>query len=183
MPGTLAVALNREGPRTIDGPAAFETDGSFTVKLSNYGQPVHAHVRPDEALSQVASVEATNHYVDSDDTRYVDIYVDAPEDARIAGRLNVTTNYGAVTHPVEITVDTTGPDEVQVDPDLSKPGDSDEPSLLERAGAVPVVIAFGVAVVLAAAALLAGQTLNTLFGGLAIVALLVGFTIAVANRR
>lgn len=183
MPGTLGVALNREGPRTIDGPAAFETEDSFTVELRNYGQPVHAHVRPDEALSRVARVEATNHYVDSEDTRYVDVHVDAPDDARVKGRLDVTTNYGAVTHPVEVTIDTTGPDEVEVDPDLSKPSERGEPSLLERAGVVPTVIALGVAVVLAGAALLAGPTQRVLFGGLAVIALLVGLTLAIARRR
>lgn len=183
MTGTLAVALNRDEPRTIEGPRSFEADDSFRVELANHGQPVHVHLRPDDALSRVARVEATNHYVDSGDTRYVDVHVDAPEDARVEGRLEVTTNYGAVTHTVAVAIDTTEPERVEVDPGLSSPGERQEPSLLEEAGAVPVILSLGVAFLLAGAALLVNPTLAVLFGGLAVVSLLVGVTVAVARRR
>lgn len=182
MPGTLAVALNRDGPRTIDGPSTFETDGSFVVELTNHGQPVHAHVRPDGELSRVARVEATNHYVESDDSRRVEVHVDVPEDARIEGRLEVTTNYGAVTHPVEVAVDTTGPEEVRVDPDLSTPEEREEPPPLDRPGVVPAVVGVGVALAFAVVAALVAPPVNVLFGGLAVVALFVGLTVAAARR-
>ena len=153
MPDTLPVHLNRESLHSLEVPAAIETDGSFDVLLRNHGEAVHVHLHLDDALSELASLDANNHYVQADSERPVRVTVHREGD--LHGKLKVVTSYGATTRYVD--VDLVEPDEtertVQVDESLGKPRPREPEgaegrSLADRVES-PVAILAGLALVLA----------------------------------
>lgn len=177
MPDVLAADLNRTGLHSLEAPDSFETGGSFVVELRNHGEATHVHLNLDDALSSVADVEATNYYVQTDDTRPVEIQVatlDA-DDRPIRGKLKIVTAYGSETHHVDVTLDRTREKQpVEVDPDLSKPGANRQESTpvtssLTSLAALPAFVLGGVALILAVGSVLAPER-SVLFGVLAIVA-------------
>ncbi|QPV63864.1 hypothetical protein I7X12_04325 [Halosimplex litoreum] len=122
MPGdTLPVHVNRESLHALEVPDAFETDGSFDVGVVNHGGSVHVHIHLDDDLSEIATVEAGNHFVDSESRRTVHVSVDGAGEA--TGTLKIASAYGAETRYV--TVQITEPEEtertVEVDESLSQP--------------------------------------------------------------
>ncbi len=127
MPDTLPVHLNRQSLHSLEVPASFETDDSFDVRLINHGEPVHVHVHLDDALSEIAAIEATNHYVDADSQRPVGVSL--REEGSVLGKLKVATGYGAETRYVDVRV--TEPaeeaDEVRVDESLAQPQPEQSP--------------------------------------------------------
>ncbi|WP_227376424.1 DUF7524 family protein [Haladaptatus halobius] len=150
MPRTLPIHINRDGLHDIEVAQSFEADDSFTVALENHGAPVHAYVHLDDDLSRVASLEATNHYVEDGSTRNVTVTV---HDAPASGKLKIATGYGAETAYVD--VDVTEPDErsdsVQVDESLSKPKRrpaDPEPEPSELTKNLPLLVLGGLALVL-----------------------------------
>lgn len=128
MPDSLTVHLNREEPGSIEAPQAFEATGGFKVYLRNHGAPLHAHVRLDRSLSEVARVATPNRYVEEGATRRVRIEVEEG-DRPVEGRLEVVTGYGAETAYVSVTV--RDPEEVEpavsVDEELGRPASPPEP--------------------------------------------------------
>ncbi len=137
MSGTLSVHINRDRLHHIDVAQSFETDDSFTIALENHGAPIHAHLHLDDELSEVASLGATNHYVEDGDIRNVTVTV---RDGPASGRLKVVTGYGAETAYVDLSI--TESDEqsgsIPVDESLSKPQrrsskpNLNEPTLLKN---------------------------------------------------
>lgn len=121
MVDPLPVHVNREELHDIAVPTSFETTGTFDVRLVNHGQPLHVHLHLDDDLSTVASLEATNHYVDGESERRVTITV--RDGATVHGKLKVVSGYGAQTRYVDVIV--TEPDEeegsVRVDESLAEP--------------------------------------------------------------
>jgi len=117
----LPVHVNREELHDIAVPTSFETTGTFDVRLVNHGQPLHVHLHLDDDLSAVASLEATNHYVDGESERRVTVSV--RDGATVRGKLKVVSGYGAQTRYVDVIV--TEPDEeagsVRVDESLGEP--------------------------------------------------------------
>jgi hypothetical protein len=164
------VHVNRSSLHSLEVPERFEADGSFDVRLINHGEPLHVHLHLDDALSDLASIEAPNHHVDRESERAIRVRVHRP--GSVFGKLKIVTSYGAETRYIDVELEEpTEPDEpVQVDESLSKPQpkssqESTEParrgtSMAEgRAFPTPVLALSGFAVVLAlgVAAVLGGS--------------------------
>jgi hypothetical protein len=173
---TLAATVNRTGIHSLEVPDAFETDGSFTVELRNRGQATHVHLHLDDALSEVAELDAGNHYVEAESTRPVRVHVDGNAET-VRGKLKVVTAYGAETHWVDVTVNPPKKRPVDVDPELSKPrNDPQSDGLLSEldlstvVSALPAVVLGLVAVVLAFGAVFTPGGTDILLAVLAVVA-------------
>ncbi|MFC7177413.1 DUF7524 family protein [Halosegnis marinus] len=121
MTDTLVAEINRTGLHSLEVPEAFETDDTFVVELRNRGESTHVHLHLDDALSSVARLDATNHYVRSGDARRVRVEVGGDGIDR-TGSLKIVTAHGAQTRYVTVGIDTTV-SEVRVDPDLGTPRD------------------------------------------------------------
>lgn len=162
MPETLVVHLGREEPRSVSVPGSFEAHGTFEVELVNHGVATHVHLRLDDALADVATVDGDNPYVAADSTERVRIHV-AAADREVTGQLTVATGYGAQEGTVTVELVAPVSDTVEVDEDLAKPPStqSEEPTVGERfAGlsALPVVLLSLLALVLAVGAYLVSQS-------------------------
>ena len=120
MTDRLVAHINRTAIHSLEVPESFDADGSFVVELRNEGEATHVHLHLDDALSEVASLDAGNHYVAGDSSRAVRVNV-SPGGEPVRGKLKVVTAYGAETRYVDVTVEPTGKGSVAVDPDLSKP--------------------------------------------------------------
>ncbi|WP_276301010.1 DUF7524 family protein [Halorussus lipolyticus] len=130
MPESLPVRLNSSGLHDIETSASFEATESFPILLHNGDAPVHVHLHLDDALSQVASIPANNHFVDADSTRQVSVEIaDGPRP--VEGQLKIVTGHGAETDYVSISV--VEPDEradaVDVDASLADPASGTGPEI------------------------------------------------------
>jgi len=163
VPDTLPVHLNRAELHAVEVPDAFETSDSFDVALVNHGTSVHVHLHLDDALSEAASLDASNHFIDGETRRAAHVSVTGSEP--VTGRFKVASAYGAQTRYVDVRI--TEPEEtestVEVDESLSRPqprttdpgpvgGDGDglvdSPELVVLGlGAVALVVAVVAAVV------------------------------------
>ena len=112
--------INRTAIHSLEVPESFDTEGSFVVELRNEGEATHVHLHLDDVLSEVASLDAGNHYVAGDSSREVRVQV-SPGGEPIRGKLKVVTAYGAETRYVDVSVEPTRKGSVAVDPGLSKP--------------------------------------------------------------
>ncbi|WP_254822353.1 DUF7524 family protein [Haloglomus halophilum] len=198
----LVVDINQDGARSLAAPASVTVDRSFTVDLRNHGMATHVHLHLDDALSTVARLSNANLYVSSEDSRRVQVNVFEPEDGEyepVTGRLKIAIAYGQETRFVDLTIDLSSHEPVNVDPDLATPnggGDGAErtaarpdgtatgtatdvsgtaggSSPLARSRTVkllPAVLLGLVAVGLAAAAVVPAGTPNLSLGGLAVAA-------------
>ncbi|MFB6254206.1 MAG: hypothetical protein ABEI06_06335 [Halobacteriaceae archaeon] len=132
MAETLPVHLNRETIHSIETEGFFETEGTFTLLLNNHGSSSHVHLHLDDSLSEVATLNASNHYVEEGSTRPVTVDVnDDVEEA--SGVLEIVTGYGAEKYRVTVEI---GPPEeqreVEVDESLSEPSPSNDRSVLNQ---------------------------------------------------
>jgi hypothetical protein len=119
---TLAVHLNREDLHSVELPATFASADSFVVELDNHGEATHVHLRLDDALSAIASIPTSNHYVRPGATVRVPIRVS--DDGPVTGLLTVATAYGNQTEAVEISIEpTAGKERVEIDESLIERGD------------------------------------------------------------
>ena len=178
MPTTLPVHLNHDRLHDVETVASFETTESFPILLKNGDAPVHVHLHLDDALSQVASIPANNHFVDADTTQQVDVEIE--EGPRpVEGQLKIVTGHGAETDYVTVSV--VEPDEredaVDVDDTLADPVpndvDDEEETPLETVrsslsgnGAVAALGLFAVAVAVGSATL--SDSVAVLLGVLAV---------------
>ncbi|WP_336339593.1 DUF7524 family protein [Haloarcula brevis] len=121
MPDSLPVHLNRTDIHSLEVPTEFDATGSFDVQLHNHGEALHVHLHLDDALSSVASLDATNHHVRAETDRLVRVTVHG--DGPVRGKLKVVTAYGAQTRYVDVHIPEGGTDNdpVIVDEELSKP--------------------------------------------------------------
>ncbi len=177
MTDELPVHVSRRELHSLGVPATFETHGPFDVVFVNHGEPVHVHLHLDDALSEVASLGASNHYVEGESRRAVRVAVDsdALPDEPMLGKLKLVSGYGAHTRwvDVELSAPPDEPTEVEVGESLASPPARETaesgPSVLARPE-LPVlglgVLALGVA---AYAAVALEQTL-VLLGALAVLA-------------
>ncbi|WP_135364324.1 DUF7524 family protein [Halosimplex halophilum] len=160
MPGdTLPVHVNRDSLHALEVPDAFETDGSFDIGVVNHGGSVHVHLHLDDDLSEIATVEASNHFVDGESQRAVHVSVEGAGEA--TGTLKIASAYGAETRYVTVRI--TEPEEeestVEVDESLSEPqprepdDGGDGGSATVAASPQLVVVGLGVAALAVAAAL------------------------------
>jgi hypothetical protein len=175
---TLPVHVNREELHALDVPDAFETTGSFDLRLVNHGQSVHVHLHLDDALSEVATLEATNHFVDGQSERPVRVHVNG--DGPVRGKIKVASAYGAQTRYVDVdVVEAEEPEEtVTVDESLSQPQPTRRPtdpddSLTATLAENPEVLVLalgGLALVAALIAALVLQNTLVVLGALAVLA-------------
>lgn len=172
MPDTLVVDVNRQGLHTLEVDEYFEVDGPFTVELRNHGESTHAYLNLDDALSEVARIEATNHYVEADSRRRVTVDVRDPEAwpaEAVRGKLKVVIAHGQETRWVDVTLDSAAGDAtVEVDPDLSTPQSGRETPMAPAVRVLPVAVLGAVAVILAVGSLFAADGIDTILGGFAV---------------
>ncbi|MFC7250993.1 hypothetical protein ACFQJ5_14240 [Halomicroarcula sp. GCM10025324] len=174
MTDALPVHVNRQALHDLEVPTAFEATGSFDVRLVNHGESLHVHLHIDDALSGVATLEASNHYVNAETERRVRIEVDDDADLPVRGSLKVVTGYGAQTRYIDVELQEPGPSEgpVLVDESLSKPrpkSDEGTGSLLPEDQSVPVLALGGVALVFAVLAVTVFDNVGLMLGSLAVV--------------
>lgn len=153
MPDQLPVHLNRESLHSLEVPTAIETDGSFDVVLRNHGEAVHVHVHLDDALSELASIDANNHYVQAGSQRSVRVTVRREAAAR--GKVKIVTGYGAKTRYVDVDLiepaeeeETVEVDESLATPQPREPVEEADAGRFPDAGS-PVYLLAGLAVLLA----------------------------------
>jgi hypothetical protein len=181
VPDELAVHVSRRELHSLEVPDDFETEGSFDVRLVNHGNSLHIHLHLDDTLSEVARMEATNHYVEGESERVVRVEVADGREEDVFGRLKVVSAYGAQTRWVGIDLVT--PDDesgrVRVDESLSKPRPEPDPEPGLRDRPELLVGAFGLLALAIAAgsALVSGSPLVALgalvvFAGVAVAAVL-----------
>ena len=110
MTDTLGVDVNDSGLHTLEVADTFEADGPFAVELRNHGEATHVHLNLDDHLSEVARLDATNHYVEGDESRRIEIEVRNPDawpQDLVRGKLKVVVAHGQETHYVDVTLDRT----------------------------------------------------------------------------
>jgi len=178
---TLPVHVNRAELHALEVPDSFEASDSFDLRLVNHGQSVHVHLHLDDALSEVATVDASNHFVDGQSERALRVHVNGDGTAR--GRLKIASAYGAETRyiDIEIVEPEKSEEAVTVDDSLSQPQPRPTDTDSEPLGGVSDspelgVLGLGVlAVVVAAVAALIIDSTIVLVGALAV---LVGVLVA-----
>lgn len=174
---TLGVDINRRGLHTLDVDERYETDGPFVVELSNHGEATHVHLHLDDELSEVARLEAANHYVENGATRSVRVNAlnqrEWPVDT-VRGKLKVVVGHGREKQFVDLVFDRTTDDEpVEVDPELAAAGTSTTTTGSGSSSTlrlIPVAVLGLVAVLLAVGALVAADGIDFALGAFAVLA-------------
>ncbi|WP_336325875.1 DUF7524 family protein [Halovenus sp. HT40] len=173
MPDPLPVHVSREELHSLEVPPSFETTGSFDVRLINHAEALHIHLHLDDALSEVATLDAGNHYVEGESERYVRVAVDTDriDGDELLGKLKVASAYGSQTRWVDVTVSKPDPEAntVEVDESLATPQPKTDDTDLSLSPAVPMLGLGALAVVLFAVAALLFDGTVLLVGGVVVV--------------
>jgi hypothetical protein len=145
----LPVHISREELHALDVPASFETTGSFDIRLVNHAEALHLHLHLDDPLSEVADIDAGNHYIEADSERLVRVTVDRDRvtDEGLLGKLKVASAYGAQTRWIDIELAEPAPEQrsVQVDESLAQPQHTTQES--EPVVENPTALVLGLALV------------------------------------
>jgi hypothetical protein len=154
MPEALSVAIDRARSPVVDpDESVVEVGSTFDIVLRNRDQPIHVHVHLEGDLARVASVDAANHYLDTDGVRTVTVRVrDGPRP--VEGRLKIVAAYGDETAYVTVRVvdPATHDPPVVVDESLAEPQvETDDELDLRTATAAGVAALAATAVALAVA--------------------------------
>lgn len=162
VPQSLPVHISREQLHSLEVPASFEVEGSFDIRLVNHAEALHVHLHLDDPLSEIAVLDAGNHYIEGESERRVRVDVDtaAIDDEPHFGKLKVATAYGAETRWIDITVSEPAPEtnSVEIDESLSTPQPTDPPNEpVLGSQQLPVVVLGALAVVVAAVSALVFQ--------------------------
>ncbi|PSQ61038.1 MAG: hypothetical protein BRD23_01000 [Halobacteriales archaeon SW_9_67_25] len=175
MTEELPVHVSRTELHSLDVPASTEAHGPFDVVFVNHAEAVHVHLHLDDTLSEVAAIEASNHYIDGESRRAVRVHVDEaalPEEA-VIGKLKIASGYGARTRWVDVELSAPPEEEsaVEVDESLARPPapepDESGSPLLARPE-LPVLALGAVALAVALAATLVLDQTAVLVGALAV---------------
>ena len=181
MTAELPVHISREGLHSVEVPDAIEVEGSFVVRLINHGQSLHVHLHLDDALSEVAMLDAGNHFVEGQSERHIRVDVDTERvDKSLLGKLKIAAAHGSKTRWVDVTVSEPEPirKEVEVDESLAKPQPKqDDPPLVER----PEFLALGLSAVGLLVAGIAGLAVGNMLVVLGAVVGFVGILITIAS--
>lgn len=181
---SLPVDLNVDRLHDLEVPESFAAAATFTVELRNHGEAVHVHLHLDDDLSEVATIEASNHFVDGESQRAVHVSVNGSGEA--TGTLKIASAYGAETRYVTVTIiepeETEGT--VEVDESLSEPQPREPDQSSEGGGLAAVadnpefvVLVLGIAaLVLATVVALVVDNVVVVGGALAV---LVGVLVAI----
>lgn len=169
MAQTLTVTVNADGSHGITVPERFESEGDFAVEFRSEGPPAHVHLRFDDALAEVASVDEPNHFVPAEGSHAIPVSVRRGDGDPVSGHLAVVTGYGAeeTTVPIRVTPES----EVPVDEDLAKPAAATEQSPdVGTPDSVPLVaLGLGLALVGVAVAVAVDDAVAPLLGVAAVV--------------
>ncbi len=144
---TLRVKVDDEGVRPAS--ESFHAAESFDVVVSNDGSPTHINFAVTGEAEPYTSVEVNNVYVGEDGVESVEVIV-GPTPGEIEGVLTLSSDYGADTAEVELTVgddEQEVPEGVDVDESLSqpmKPEDSEDEEIPRVDIAVGIVLGFAV---------------------------------------
>ena len=125
MTDELPVYISREELHALEVPASFEATGPFDVRLINHGESLHVHLHLDDPLSEVAAIDASNHYIEGSSERHIRVDVDPnrlPQDG-LLGKLKVASGYGAETRWIDVELSEPDPEaeSVRVDESLAQP--------------------------------------------------------------
>lgn len=169
---TLPVYISRDELHELEVPATYEAEGSFDVELTNYGESLHVHLHLDDALSEIATIEASNHYVEGESSRRVTVGVDTDRiEETHRGKLKVASAHGARTRWIDIELTRPEPEtrSVQVDESLAKPQPTPTQESEKLDGSAAAVLGLGaLAVVIAAGSALLLQEAVVALGALAV---------------
>ncbi|AKH97785.1 DUF7524 family protein [Halanaeroarchaeum sulfurireducens] len=151
MAQTLRVHVNRDEPRSVEPEApSIDVDGPFDLVLDNHGPSTHVHVHVDDTLATATDIAETNWYVEAGETETIPVAVESIYE--VAGRLELSTGYGAEREVVEVTV-AAGSGGVEVDDELGtiQPDTDPEPTDIDTyvVGGTFVAIGLVAAVALA----------------------------------
>ena len=125
MTDELPVHISRDELHALEVPESFQAADSFDVRLINHGESLHVHLHLDDPLSEVAAIDASNHFVERESQRFVRVTVDTDrlDGTSHVGKLKVASAYGAETRWIDVEI--VEPDEtrnsVQVDESLAQP--------------------------------------------------------------
>ncbi|MFC7058265.1 DUF7524 family protein [Halovenus salina] len=174
MTDELPVHISREELHALEVPASFEATGSFDIRLINHGEALHLHLHLDDPLSEVAAIDAGNHYVEGDSERLVRVTVDRDRvtEEGLLGKLKVVSAYGAQTRWIDIELAEPAPEEqsVQVDESLAQPQHTTQESDPVVENPTALVLGLGlVAVLIAAVAAVSIADLLVVGGALVVV--------------
>jgi hypothetical protein len=99
----LSVYLNREGLNTVETDrSVVQATESVRVVLENHGKPTHVHLRLDDDLATLGTIEDPHWFVPADEARTVPIRLTDGAEGR--GRLEITAGYGQSTTKVDVEV-------------------------------------------------------------------------------
>lgn len=176
---TLPVHLSRDSLHSLEVPPSFEAEGSFDIKLVNHGESIHVHLHLDDSLSEVATLDAGNHYVEGGTERYVRVEVDTEriDGERHLGKLKVASAYGAETRWIDVEIAEPDPTSgsVQVDESLATPQPREVPDESPLSNPAVPVLALGVlAIIVAVAAAAVFQAMVVAVGALIVLVGVVG---------
>jgi hypothetical protein len=186
------VYLNRGGLNTVETDrSTVQASESVSVVLENHGKPTHVHLRLDDDLATLGTIEDPHWFVPAEEARTVPIRL--TEGAEGRGRLEITAGYGQTTTTVDVEVRPEGdaerasaegsPAETPAATDresaaTERPAESSEPTLpeLETDLGAPALLAGGGAVLLVVGLLVLANPLVALSAG--VVAVLSGIAVA-----
>ena len=163
MTDELPVHISREELHALEVPESFQASDSFDVRLINHGESLHIHLHLDDPLSEVATIDAGNHYVERESQRFVrvDVDTDRLDGESQLSKLKVASAYGAETRWIDVEI--VEPEEtessVQVDESLAQP---QRRPAEERSSPVPApqLLVFGLGVFALIVALVAALLLQ-----------------------
>lgn len=188
MQDSLTVDVNPEGMHTLRVPEEFGTQGAFNVLLRNHGESTHVYLNLDADLSEAASLDATNYYIEQGETLSITLPVSSG--IAVSGEMTVATAYGSEKRFIPVSIEPTAPDHSSVNidstlttssrprrtngsgpsPSPSPPGA--QPTIDEQTirRTLPAVVFGAIAVALALSAVLVAGGLRIVLGLLAIFA-------------
>jgi hypothetical protein len=187
-PETLVVDISRGELHSVE-PAvdSFEARGPFDVEIRNHGRAVHVHCNVDDALSRVATLTETNHYVETESsTRFRVEVADGPRP--VSGGLRFVAAYGAQEAGVPVTVrdpaatpaveqaGVPGTEERGTETTTGRSGGIDPSALAPGRDDAPLLALAGVALLVAVLAMALANSAVVLLG---VGAVLVGILVAV----
>ncbi|MFW6437346.1 MAG: DUF7524 family protein [Halococcoides sp.] len=122
MTETLPVHVSRDGLHELSVPAEITVTGAFDIGVTNHGESVHLHVHLEDGLADVASVPATNHFLEDGDRRSIPVEMPTP-DSTFRGKVKLVSAHGTCTRYVDVVVEPPEASEktVRVDESLTHP--------------------------------------------------------------
>ena len=188
MTDELPVHVSRQEPRGLEVPPTVEVEGSFDVRFVNHGDSVYVHLHLDDGLSELGSIEASNHFVEGDSERIIRVDVDTDRlgDQPVTGKLKLSSAHGATTRWVDVELQKPEDENntVEVDESLARPQpeESESGTLFDK----PELLVLGLgafALIVAASAAVIFDNVVVLIGSLLVLAGVLGAMFFLINSE